>query len=70
MPNLHYLNFINSSIFLANLRSQLQNKEMAMRMLKGKLLELQERERMEQMANIKGEMKKIEWGRWPTSRAK
>ena len=45
-----------------NERSQLQNKEMAMRMLKGKLLELQDRERMEQMAEIKGEMKKIEWG--------
>ena len=45
-----------------NERSQLQNKEMAMRMLKGKLMELAERERMEQMANIKGEMKKIEWG--------
>ncbi len=45
-----------------NERSQLQNKEMAMRMLKGKLIELQERERMEQMAEIKGEMKKIEWG--------
>lgn len=45
-----------------NERSQLHNKEMAMRMLKGKLLELQERERMEQMAEIKGEMKKIEWG--------
>ena len=45
-----------------NERSQLQNKEMAIRMLKGKLLELQEREREEQMASIKGEMKKIEWG--------
>ena len=45
-----------------NERSQLQNKEMAMRMLRGKLLELQEREREEQMASIKGEMKKIEWG--------
>ena len=33
-----------------------------MRMLRGKLLELQEREREEQMASIKGEMKKIEWG--------
>ena len=31
-------------------------------MLKGKLLELQERERLEQMAQIKGDMKKIEWG--------
>lgn len=45
-----------------NERSQLHNKEMAMRILKGKLLELAERERMEHMAEIKGEMKKIEWG--------
>lgn len=45
-----------------NERSQIQNRETAMRMLRGKLLELQERERMEHMAQIKGEMKKIEWG--------
>lgn len=45
-----------------NERSQLQNKEMAMRILRGKLLEVQEREREEQMAEIKGVMKKIEWG--------
>lgn len=45
-----------------NERSQIQNRETAMRMLKGKLIEIQERERMEQMADIKGEMKKIEWG--------
>lgn len=45
-----------------NERSQIQNRETAMRMLYGKLLELQDRERMEQMAEIKGEMKKIEWG--------
>ncbi len=45
-----------------NERSQLHNKDMAMRILKGKLLELAERERMEQMAEIKGEMKRIEWG--------
>lgn len=45
-----------------NERSQLQNRETAMRMLRGKLLELKERARMEQMAEIKGEMKKIEWG--------
>jgi peptide chain release factor 2 len=31
-------------------------------MLKGKLLELEERKRMEQMQAIKGEMKRIEWG--------
>jgi len=45
-----------------NERSQIQNRETAMRMLRGKLLELQEREREEQMSQIKGEMKKIEWG--------
>ena len=45
-----------------NERSQLQNKEMAMRILKGRLLELQEREREAQMAELKGVMKKIEWG--------
>ncbi|MBQ6703417.1 MAG: peptide chain release factor 2 [Clostridia bacterium] len=45
-----------------NERSQLHNKDMAMRILKGKLIELAERERMEQMAEIKGEMKRIEWG--------
>ena len=43
-------------------RSQIQNRETAMRMLRGKLLEIKERERMEHMADIKGEMKKIEWG--------
>ena len=45
-----------------NERSQLQNKEVAMRILKGKLVEIKERERMEKMADIKGELKKIEWG--------
>ena len=45
-----------------NERSQLQNKEMAMRILKGKLMELAEQERMAQMNEIKGEMKRIEWG--------
>ena len=45
-----------------NERSQIQNRETAMRMLKGKLLELREREQMEKMSEIKGELKKIEWG--------
>jgi peptide chain release factor 2 len=31
-------------------------------MLKARLLELREREKEQQMADIKGEMKKIEWG--------
>ena len=43
-------------------RDQVHNRENCIRMLKAKLLELREREREEKMADIKGEMKKIEWG--------
>lgn len=45
-----------------NERSQIQNKETAMKMLLGKLTELRERERLAEAQNIKGELKKIEWG--------
>ena len=45
-----------------NERSQVQNREVCLRILKGRLLELREREKEEHMADIKGEMKKIEWG--------
>ena len=45
-----------------NERSQIQNREMAMKMLRSKLIELRESERMEKEQNIKGEIKKIEWG--------
>lgn len=45
-----------------NERSQIQNKETAMRMLYGKLAELREREEMEKLSSIRGEVKKIEWG--------
>ncbi len=45
-----------------NERSQIQNREVCLRILKSRLLELREREREEHMADIKGEMKKIEWG--------
>ena len=45
-----------------NERSQVQNREVCLRVLKSRLLELREREKEEQMADIKGEMKKIEWG--------
>lgn len=45
-----------------NERSQTQNKEMAMRMLVSKLLEKREAERLERDQDIKGEIKKIEWG--------
>lgn len=45
-----------------NERSQIQNRETAMRMLKSKLIELKESEHMKEIQDIKGEMKKIEWG--------
>ena len=45
-----------------NERSQVQNKETAMRMLYSKLVELKEREQMEEVLRLKGEIKKIEWG--------
>ena len=45
-----------------NERSQVQNKETCFRMLRAKLAELKEKQRQEQMGNIKGEQKKIEWG--------
>ena len=43
-------------------RSQIQNREYAMQMLKSRLAELKERQQMEEAASIKGEVKKIEWG--------
>lgn len=43
-------------------RSQIQNREQAMQMLKSKLAELKERQQMEEAMAIKGEIKKIEWG--------
>ncbi len=45
-----------------NERSQTQNREMAMRMLVSKLIERREAERLERDQDIKGEIKKIEWG--------
>lgn len=43
-------------------RSQTQNKEYAMRMMIGKLVELRLQEQMAKAQDIKGELKKIEWG--------
>lgn len=45
-----------------NERSQVQNKEACMNMLRAKLVEQRERKLEEEMQSIKGEMKKIEWG--------
>jgi peptide chain release factor 2 len=45
-----------------NERSQVQNKEMCFIWLRARLAELKEQQRQEQMGEIKGELKKIEWG--------
>ena len=45
-----------------NERSQIQNKESCLKLLKSKLIELKERELQEKMSSIKGNLKKIEWG--------
>lgn len=43
-------------------RSQHQNREVAMRMLKSKLVEIKEREHLEKISDIKGDQKEIAWG--------
>lgn len=43
-------------------RSQVQNRETAMKMLYSKLVEKQELEEQEKLASIRGDVKKIEWG--------
>lgn len=43
-------------------RSQLQNKETAMKMLKSKLMEIKQREKLEKIDDIKGVKTNIEWG--------
>ena len=45
-----------------NERSQIQNRETAMRLLKSKLIEKREREKEEEAAALSGKLKKIEWG--------
>ena len=43
-------------------RSQLQNKETAMKMLRSKLMEIKEREKLDKIDDIKGVKTNIEWG--------
>ena len=45
-----------------NERSQIQNRETAMKMLKAKLLELKEREQKEKIEDLKGVQMEIAWG--------
>ncbi len=43
-------------------RSQFQNKDNCMKMLRSKLVEIKEREHLEKISDIKGVQQKIEWG--------
>lgn len=43
-------------------RSQYQNRDVAMRMLKSRLMEIKEREHLEKVSDIKGVQKEIAWG--------
>ncbi|MCL2099156.1 MAG: peptide chain release factor 2 [Oscillospiraceae bacterium] len=43
-------------------RSQMQNKETALKMLKSKLIEIKEREHLEKIEDIAGDKSSIEWG--------
>ena len=43
-------------------RSQFQNRDNCMKMLRAKLVEIKEREHLDKISDIKGDQKKIEWG--------
>lgn len=45
-----------------NERSQHQNREVAMKMLRSKLIEIKEREHLDKIEDIKGDQKEIAWG--------
>ena len=43
-------------------RSQIQNRETAMKMLKSKLFDLKEKEQKDKISDLKGEQREIAWG--------
>ncbi|MBD3238473.1 MAG: peptide chain release factor 2 [Candidatus Moranbacteria bacterium] len=52
----------NLVVTCQNQRSQLQNKETALEILRGKLYLLAQEKKQEHQAKLKGEQKKVEWG--------
>ena len=52
----------NTVVSCQNERSQHQNKDRAMQMLRAKLSDLQRQEREAEMAKLAGELKRVEWG--------
>jgi len=52
----------NIVVTCQNERSQHQNRDMAMKVLKSKLLELKEREHKESLAELQGDYSQISWG--------
>ncbi len=52
----------NISVSCQNERNQNQNKEMALKILKSKLLQLKQQELLDEKNKLKGDYKSIEWG--------
>lgn len=50
------------SVHVQSERSQMQNREQALALIKAKLLQLQREQQAKEISDLKGEMKNIEWG--------
>lgn len=49
-------------VHVQNERSQMQNREQALNLIKSKLYQLKIEEQLQKISDIKGEQKQIEWG--------